>query len=410
VVALLVKGTDPVPGRRITGEEIQASFELASGLEPGIGVEVQVDRYIAKIDGGPRLDDQGRIEIREVWIIEGDVDNRTGNIRFEGPVKIKGIINPGFEVEAKSVHCEGIEKHTIVKTSGDLVVDGGIIGGRVFAGGNVSARFFNCTNLTAIGDIDVKLSVINSEVNSTGRLKAQTIIGGNITILNGLECINLSSEASRATVIFGVDPIKQRQVKELVTKKVDIEGQMAKLQEELAPLLELREQQEPVKKEIENLKSEQASIRERRSRVSPDDRNAIEFFDGRLAELDGLMAGLENKLKEITKQMSALGNLSPQERELAKLGSNLEALDKHYSSLLSSLETIKASPTVAVKGTVKRGTRLSGVHAQLVLRQELRRVLFRERKMTEAEQAEKKSADSLYAGRRPKWFIDKERL
>jgi uncharacterized protein (DUF342 family) len=410
VVALLIPGTDPVSGRRVTGEEIKASVQLASGLEPGIGVEQQGERYIAKISGAPRLDPQGRVEVTEVWTVEGDVDNRTGNLRFDGPVKIKGIINPGFEVEAKSIHCEGIEKHTIVKAHEDIIVDGGIIGGKVTAGGNISARFFNCAQVTCIGDIDVKLSIINSEVNTSGKIKAQTIIGGNVATLNGLECVNLSSEASRATVIFGVDPIKQQQVKELVTKKVDIEGQIAKLQEELAPLYELREQQNLIKKEIENLNSERVSITQRRSQVAPDDKNALEFFDGRIGELKGQIAELENKIRELNRQMVALGNFSQQEKELTKLGGSLESLDKHYSTLISALESVKVSPTVAVKGTVKRGTRLSGVHAQLVLRQEMRRVLFRERKMTDAELAERRTTDSLYAGRRVKWFIDKERL
>ncbi len=410
VVAILIPGTDPIAGRKVTGEEIQSSVQLATGFEPGHGVEVQGERYFAKVDGGPRLDDHGRIEVIETWTVDGDIDNHTGNLRFPGPVKIRGIVNPGFEVEAKTVRCEGIEKNCIVKAAEDIVVDGGIIGANVLAGRNISARFLNCATVTCVGDIEVKLSSINSEVNTSGQMRAQTIIGGTVTTLNGLECVNLSTEASRATVIFGVDPIKQQQVKEMVTKKVDIEGQIAKLQEELAPLYELREQQEQLKKEIANFGTERTALTRRRAQIDEADKDSLELFDGRIGDLDSQISERRGKISEIAPQITALGSFAPQERELAKLGSHLEAMDKHYTQLLSAFESIKVSPTVTIKGTVKRGTRLSGVHAQLVLRQELRRVIFRERKMSEADRVDKKAANRGIIRRRPKWFIDRERL
>jgi len=410
VVAILILGADPVPGRKVTGEEIQASVELATGFEPGAGVEVQGERYIAKIDGGPRLDEQGRIAVIEIWTIDRDIDNHTGNIRYAGPVRIKGVVNPGFEVEAKSVHCEGIEKNCVVKAAEDISVDGGIIGAKVMAGRNVSARFLNCATVTCIGDIEIKLSAINSEVNTSGKMRGQTIIGGTITVLNGLECLNLSSEASRSTVIFGVDPIKQRQIKELVSKKVDIEGQIAKLQEELAPLYELREQQEQLKKEIANSEAERTALIRRRAQIDEGDKNSLELFDGRIGDLDSQISERRGKISEIASQITALGSFAPKERELVKLGSNLEAMDKNYTHLLTNLDSIEVSPKVTVRGLVKRGTRLSGVHAQLVLRQELRRVIFRERKVREADRIDKKAANQGIIRRRPKWFIDKERL
>ena len=161
-VATLIPGTDPVNGRRVTGGEIQASLQLASGIEPGARVEVAGDRYLAAVDGGPRLDEHGRIEVVEVWVIERDVDIHTGNVRFQGPVKIRGLVNSGFEVEAQSIECDGIEKNAVVKAKGNVTVDGGILGGIVRAGGEVSARFFNNASVTALGNIEVKLSIINS--------------------------------------------------------------------------------------------------------------------------------------------------------------------------------------------------------------------------------------------------------
>jgi len=306
-LAILIPGTDPIPGRKVTGEEIKASVEIASGVEPGARVELQGERYIAMVAGGARLDEQGRIEVTEVWIIDRDVDIHTGNIHFAGPVKIRGLVNSGFVVDAKSVFCEGVEQKALVKAETDVVVDGGILGGTVTAGGNVSARFLNNAKVTCVGDVEVKLSMINSQVNSSGKIKAQTVIGGTAASLKGLECVNLSSEASHSTVIFGIDPIKQQQIKELAEKKVSIEGQISQLKDELAPVFECREAIEKVKRKIKNMNTERSALAQRKAKLSPDDVDAREFFDGRLGELDAALENLEQERREHSSTLSSLG-------------------------------------------------------------------------------------------------------
>ena len=404
-LATVIPGTDPVIGKKVTGGEIQASLQLATGIEPGARVEVVGDRYLATVDGGPRLDDHGRIEVVEVWVVDRDVDIHTGNIRFKGPVKIKGLVNSGFEVEAKSVECDGIEKKAIVKAQENVMVDGGILGGVVRAGGEVSARFFNSANVTAVGNIEVKLSIINSEVNSAATVKAQTVIGGTVASLLGLECVNLSSEASRATVIFGIDPIKEQQMKDLVAKKVDIEGKIALLEEELAPLYTAREEAEKIKREVQNLLAEQTALQQRRAKVPDGDASAIEFFDSRISELEKQIEPLKDRALEIKRGMSEFEGMAEKEVELKKLRGQLAALDEHQKTILSSIEEQETPPAVVVKGAVLRGTRFSGAHAQLVTRQDYRRVRFRELKSTESKEEIKPGAKP-----RTRWIIKPERL
>lgn len=408
VVAILIKGTDSTPGRTVTGNEIKATLDLASGLEPGRNVEVQGDRYIAKIAGGPRLDEHGRIEISETWTVNRDIDIHTGNIRYPGPVNIQGVVHGGFEVHAGSVKIQGVENNAIVEADLEVDVSGGILGGRVRAGGGLSARFINNANLVCSGDVDVKLSIVNSDISSSGFLSSQTIIGGTISTLKGLECVNLSSEANRATVIFGVDPIKQQRISALVRKKMEVGGLIHQKKEEIEPLLECRRKLEKNDAEATSMLAERASMEQRFAHASPDDTKTYEFCKQRLEELKQLLEKSEKTGRELEKELTALKpQYATQEREIAKLEKQLQELEEEHQQISQADEDLKVPPRVIVKGTAFAGTRVSGPRARLVLPADRARVVFRERKRTEQDLANE--GKEAVAGR-PEYRIDIQRL
>src|SRR5205085_1823884 len=79
--------------------------------------------FYALVDGIPLID-RDAISLSKVLVHEGDVNLRTGNIRFDGPVEIKGSVDSG----------------AIVETTGDLVVHGSIRGGQVRSQGSITAK------------------------------------------------------------------------------------------------------------------------------------------------------------------------------------------------------------------------------------------------------------------------------
>lgn len=407
LLAVLIPGTDPIPGTSVTGREIKATIVMASGLEPGWNVVVEDERYLAKINGGPRLDDRGRIEVAESWVIRGDIDIRTGNIDYPGNVDIKGVVNPGFEVQAKSIRVYGVENRSKLDARDEIVISGGILGGTVNAGGSLRARFINNANVNCGSNVDVQLSIVNSEINSGGKVSAQTIIGGTVTALYGIECVNLSSGANRSTVIFGIDPIKQVKVSDLVKRKVEIEGQIQQVSESIAPLVKKLDEVDKLKNEFKSFTAEFNSLRQRVAHSTNLEPETRKFFTERIEELKLTLHSHENEIRGHEKEIVELRmEYGDQERDLRQLKAVLENLDEEHHEIVSTEEVLPSMPKVIVKGNALLGTRISSSRARLVLRKDLSRVVFWERKFVDKEKAKEPDAPP----KRPRFRISVERL
>ncbi len=404
-VAMLIPGTDPIHGRSVTGKEIRADIELAEGLKPGRNVEVQDGRYVAKIEGGPRLDDKGRIEVDENWIVDGNIDIHTGNLIYPGGVDVRGVVHAGFEVNAKSVRIRGVEKNAVVKAGEDVVIGGGILGGKVSAGGSVIARFIDNAAVTSVGDVNVKLSVINSDIRSSGVTKAQTIIGGTVMSLKGVQCVNLSSEASRATLIFGIDPITQEKIGELVHKKVDIEGQIHQKNEEMAPLLDGIDELNKKKKELSQLELEFESLGARIEQGGGDAEQQ-EMLKSRSDEIEEQIESLKERIGELEGEIASIRpEYHSQEREVAKLRKTLEELERQHEKITSQEVELKEPPKIRITGKVLAGTKLSSAHARLVVKEDMSRITFQERKRSSKELAEAQEKGPL-----PRYWIHMQHM
>lgn len=403
VLATITVDVAPTPGTSILGAEIPPEFEGKGILRAGANARLEDDRVVAAIEGGPRLDPEGRIEVQQEWFVNGDVDIKTGNIYYPGPVRIKGVIQPGFEVHAQSVKCLGIENKTVVESEKGIEVDGGIQGGRIICGGRLETRFINNAEVISRGDVEVRLSVINSEVRTSGALNAQTIFGGTIAARLGITCINLSSDANRSTVIFGLDPIQQENVNQIVREKIELEELLNQIKEKIGyDELENWEHIQRVKEEARIYQQEQEALTARRATVSPDNESALAFFDGRLQELEQVLAPMEKEISEGAGRAAVFAAKNTNElMEIKRLTAQLDKLEKTQGDAPAVDETLTTFPKVIVKGKVLTGTRISSTHARLVLRKEFTRVIFIQRKVQEVDRKK-------YRGK--EFFMSVERL
>jgi uncharacterized protein (DUF342 family) len=394
IVGRLIPGTDPIAGTSVTGNELEAAMEIASGSEPGKNVSFEEGIYYSKIDGGPRLDDKGRIEVAEAWTIQGDIDIRTGNIRYPGKLSIKGVINPGFEVHAKSIYVEGVENRTLLEADEDIVIGGGILGGTVTAGKTIKSRFINNAKITCGGNLDVQLSIVNSEINSSGKVQAQTIIGGTIACLGGVECVNLSSEANRSNVIFGIDPIRQSKINSLIKEKLEVQTKIQQKKDKLEPLLNKLAALSQLKDKVNPYQAECTALQQRLVHTANLDPDTKAFFNERINELKGIIATHENKIQELNQEITRIRrNLGGDEKELDVLKDMFRKLDSEHFTIIMCEEEIKFVPKIIVRGKVLTGTRFSSPRAQLVTRQDMSRVAFYERKYTEKDKIEDQEED-----------------
>ena len=166
--------------------------------------------YIASKAGRP-LREKGRIEVLEVYAIQGDVDFSTGNVDFKGEVYVGGDVKPGFTVRASgSVQVGGLVDEANIEAGRDVLIQGGISGhghSSIVCGGELSARFIDSAEVVAEKDIMVASQIVRGTISSRGRvtvLGRGSIVGGRVKAARGIIC-NSSGSASGVPTSLEID-------------------------------------------------------------------------------------------------------------------------------------------------------------------------------------------------------------
>jgi hypothetical protein len=145
-----------------------------------------------------------------VYMVEKDVDLRTGNIHYQGDVEVFGNVQPGFEVIAGgNVRVMGaVDGGRVVSEEGTVTVWGGVLGsgegkgsGSVSAQGDVQvgrARFARLESKT--GSVVANNAVEHSEIHAAGDLILRSGPAMNCTIEVGgkVDVASLSFDADTA--------------------------------------------------------------------------------------------------------------------------------------------------------------------------------------------------------------------
>ncbi|MGI8424785.1 MAG: DUF342 domain-containing protein [Chloroflexota bacterium] len=149
-----------------------------------------------------------KIAVLPVHTVDGDVDFKSGNVNFEGNLQIKGGIKPGFKVTATgSVSVGGTVEGATIEAGGDVTVTGGVVGqkeGVIRAGGTVTARFVQETEIHAGGTVTVASEIRESTVISERKVViagAGRVVGGRIRGRDGVELREAGSPAATPTSI-----------------------------------------------------------------------------------------------------------------------------------------------------------------------------------------------------------------
>lgn len=197
-------------GFAVDGSAIKGKKGIEQELLKGTGFNISEDRhtYTAAMEGmvdlhGSVLNVIKHLEVKEVTLA-------TGNVNFDGSVRVRG----------------NVENGAVVKATGDVVVDGNVGGaeiisdgivtlnrgmnagrrGKVTAKEGVVSKFFESVIVLCDGDIEVTNSV-NSLLRAKGFIKSsRSIIGGKAFASKGYKVYNLGNEAGTATQVqIGVD-------------------------------------------------------------------------------------------------------------------------------------------------------------------------------------------------------------
>lgn len=211
-----IDATDGKPGMSVKGNPIKAlngkTFPL--NYDKNTVMEVSENRkttLYSRVNGAVNFID-GRISVSNHLEIDGDVDFKTGNIKFDGFVSIKGTVTDGFFVQAtKDIEINSVlglgNVKGIFSTEGSIFIKGGIAskgGVEIKAAKNIFTKFVDNAILMCEGTAHIGFYSINSIINA-GEVIVEAsngkIMGGSVTARIRVVSPTIGSEIEKKTNI-----------------------------------------------------------------------------------------------------------------------------------------------------------------------------------------------------------------
>lgn len=185
-------------GMSVTGIPIKGKSGKEAVLMRGPGTTfVDEDKLElhAALSGCAKLHKNGEVEVTGEFIVEGDVDYSTGNIRFDGTVIVRGDVKSGFVVAAtKDIEIKGIVEDARIHCGGNLLVRGGFVGsgkGVCKVVGETHIRFLENQTVFGNGDVYIAEEIVHGNVVSGGTVYVKfgkgAIIGGQVIAKKAIE-------------------------------------------------------------------------------------------------------------------------------------------------------------------------------------------------------------------------------
>jgi uncharacterized protein (DUF342 family) len=221
ILGTIQAATTGQPGYDLKGRKIpsKAGHQETLKANQHVGIENQDGLpkfFYAKIAGVARVDDT-TVWVQPLFLVNGDVDEKTRAIEVEDSVYISGSVRSGLTVKSGgSIIVEGmVEAGATVSAQGDIIVAKSIVGEstRIVALATVEARSIQDSSVIARGDITLGSYIYNGSVRSGGKLtvhegggkRGGSIVGGQTYATIGIEA-HMVGSASTNTTLVGIGP------------------------------------------------------------------------------------------------------------------------------------------------------------------------------------------------------------
>ncbi len=291
----LTPHTEGIPGKNVQGAEVPGKDGKKLALPRGKNAEASESglELLAAVDGEVKVID-GKVNVFSVYEVKQNVDNSTGNIRFNGKVVIMGNVLTGFIIEAEGdVEVYGVVEGAQIKSNGNIILHRGIQGmnrGELYCEGDLIAKFIENSKIEAKGNIQSD-AIMHSQVVCGKKLEAAgrkgLLVGGSFKVGEEIKAKVVGSPMATITELeVGINPDMRKKYEDLknelkqvtenldkTTKAVDLLTKMSKNVELpvekkmlLAKSIKLKLQLQQSQEQILNEHSEMESYFEELSR------------------------------------------------------------------------------------------------------------------------------------------------
>ncbi|MBL4888926.1 MAG: FapA family protein, partial [Candidatus Lindowbacteria bacterium] len=234
VLAVRIPPSEGIPGVDVYAKAIPPEAGESVDFPETVNAFYDGDEIKSGIDGHVMLANK-LIKVSPVYHVQENVNYETGNVDFDGTVRIDGRIEDTFYVRAGgSVFIKKSIGKCKVDVGGNLVVLGGIVGrneGDVHVEGDAVVLFLENSKVFARGNMTVGELILHSDIIVGGDLEmtgvrasfvgGSAIVGGNVRV----KCIG-GEGTSRTYIRAGANPAL---VLEMRTHRESVKAAEAKL-------------------------------------------------------------------------------------------------------------------------------------------------------------------------------------
>lgn len=230
---ILARRTPAVPGKagiNILNERVDPPAPLDPELDTGPNVEFSAatNEYRARVHG-IFVQTPTRIDVNPVLQISGHVGLETGNIDYDGSIKIAGNIERGASLSALGdVTVGGAVESGAVRVSGSLTVRAGINHrreGTIQVSGNLSAVYIDNSDVNVEGSVLVERSITTSRIICQGEIALRGphsgLAGGEIYAYGSISADAIGSKAGVPTKIILGTHVKNTAYYEMHVKELE---------------------------------------------------------------------------------------------------------------------------------------------------------------------------------------------
>jgi hypothetical protein len=267
------------------------------------------------------------------------------------------------------------------------VVNGGIIGAKVFCRGNLKTRFIQSSQVEVGGDVIVEREIIDSRVESRGSVIAQPagkIIASRILATKGMTVTQIGSPASKPCVLtVGVDSRHETLIKNLQEQVAAKEGERKRLKASIEVLDEGSSQlQEEIVRRTQvrdRASIEQRSCQKRvEARKKKDDLLQLAQVQREMEKLEEKEKSAEETLRQLTEKQNQFSEkVAALQSKMDETENALLDLQDEVARTVDEFQRKEIGP-IRVMEEIFAGTVLEGCHSKLKVKENHRHALIKE--------------------------------
>jgi len=421
LVAERILGSPGQEGRTIFGDVQRVNKYERKSLLCGKGIQLSPDRNkaYAKLSGMPVVSQRDQLAIENELMVHGDVDMKTGHIKYEGFVNVRGVVESNFFVRAQRLTAQGIMAAKI-QTTGDVKVKGGIIGATINTKGQVHAKFVKGANIQANGNVYVEKEILDSTIITRGEcvIERGKVMASDLSASKGIIAKSVGSDTSpESQLTIGTDTTS-------LDKLLNYKRKLAKNSKDLieleSPIIHLKKLLQEIDEQIQDLnvlidRIEDAKPgAEKRLQLlrQTTKRREIKVFEDKILNMESKISSAKDSQRLYQREWDDVNqqiiNYDP--KILTKIDALKEEnidLEEKIKKLQTEIRKNKGKFSIVIHGFIARGTTISGPEASLVIDKDMTNVTIQEVSKIKNNQEEKlmvvKKNDEQQ-GRRKRWF------